>query len=70
MLQDSLVLLWGFIRGAFGAWPELRGVRVVGRPARQLGEGALHTFLHLGKVVTITVRGNRTVVEGAKVVYE
>lgn len=70
MLQDSLVLLWGFIRGAFGAWPELGGVRVVGRPARQLGEGASHTFLHLGQVVTITVRGNRTVVEGAKVVYE
>ena len=61
-MQDSLILLWGFIRGAFGAWPELGGVRVVGRPARQLAVGASHTFEHLGKEVTIRVAANRTVV--------
>ena len=62
VLQDSLVLLWGFIRGAFGAWPELGGVRIIGRPARQLAVGASHTFEHLGNEVTIHVSSNRTVV--------
>jgi hypothetical protein len=62
VLQDSLILLWGFIRSAFGAWPELQGVRIIGRPARQLAVGASHTFEHLGKEVTVRVAANRTVV--------
>lgn len=62
MLQDSLILLWGFIRGAFGVWPELQGVRIIGRPARQLVVGASHTFEHLGRKVTIRVDANRTVI--------
>eukprot|EP01048_Picozoa_sp_COSAG05_P000249 COSAG05_NODE_7_length_42457_cov_58.929152_6_plen_72_part_00 len=62
MLQDSLILLWGFIRGVFGAWPELQGVRIIGRPARQLAVGASHSFHHLGSTVTISVAANRTVV--------
>lgn len=28
IMQSSLVLLWGFIRGVFGAWPDLHGIRI------------------------------------------
>ena len=63
VLQASLVMLWGFLRSAFGAWPNLRGVQIVGRPARQLAEGATHSFIHLGRLVTLQVVKGRTVVK-------
>lgn len=70
MLQDSLLLMWGFIRGAFGAWPDLEGVRIIGRPAKQLAVGASHSFEHLGSTVTIRVAANRTVVVDGAVTLE
>ena len=54
-LCDSLLIAWGFLRGCFGAWPALDGVRITGRPPAQM-EGANYRFCHLGKDVGLAVR--------------
>jgi hypothetical protein len=58
-LCDSLLIAWGFLRGCFGAWPGLDGVRIAGRaPARM--EGATYRFCHLGRDIQLEVRNGVT----------
>jgi hypothetical protein len=59
-LDDSLLVLWGFLRGCFGVWPHLDGLRQTGAPPRQL-EGARYTFCYLGRDVTFQVRNGETI---------
>lgn len=63
VLTDSLILLWGFIRGAFGIHVSLLdGVVPLPRgPAPEL-EGANYTFVVHGKPVLLRVRGGKTLV--------
>lgn len=63
-LDDSLLVLWGFLRGCFGVWPHLDGLRQTGAPSRRL-EGARYTFCYMGRDVTIQVRNGRTILPGA-----
>jgi hypothetical protein len=58
-LCDSLLIAWGFLRGCFGAWPGLDGMRIAGRAPAQL-EGATYRFCHLGKDVQLAVRNGVT----------
>jgi hypothetical protein len=59
-LDDSLLILWGFLRGCFGVWPRLDGLRQTGAPSWRL-DGARYTFCYLGRDVTAEVRGGRTI---------
>ena len=61
-LNDALLILWGFLRGCFGVWPNLTEAKLVGRPAHQL-EGARHEFRHLGKTLRLSVSGGVTRIE-------
>ncbi|MBI5280819.1 MAG: hypothetical protein HY858_03985 [Candidatus Solibacter usitatus] len=63
-LNNALLILWGFLRGCFGVWPGLNGVRVAGKPPGAL-EGASYRFCHLGRDVRVGVRGGETRVEEA-----
>jgi len=55
VLTDSLMAVWGLLRGVLQIQPTLlRGVVVHGSAPPEL-EGLEHTFLHLGKPVTIKV---------------
>ncbi len=58
-LCDSLLIAWGFLRGCFGAWPDLDGLRFLGRPPANM-EGATYTFCHLGHDISIEVRNGVT----------
>jgi len=49
----------GFLRGCFGAWPGLTGLRIAGRPPAQM-EGATYRFCHLGKDIALEVRNGVT----------
>jgi hypothetical protein len=60
-LDDSLLVLWGFLRGCFGVWPHLDGLRQTGKPPRRL-EGARYTFCYLGRDVTIEVRNGNSLI--------
>ena len=73
MLTDSLMMLWGFVRGAFGVHVSLaRGVvQLPGvRPAPGL-EGAEYCFVVKGEPVKLRVQDGKTVVEeGGMCVYQ
>lgn len=59
-LDNGLMILWGFLRGCFQAWPDLNGVRIYGKPPAKL-EGASYRFRHLGRDVSLEVHNGRTV---------
>jgi hypothetical protein len=65
VIDNSVMILYGAVHAAFGFRANLTGVEVYGSPARQLKEGASHSFIHLGKRTTVTVRGGKTVVTQA-----
>ena len=58
-LCNSLLIAWGFLRGCFGAWPGLDGLRIAGRPPVRM-EGATYKFCHLGSDVALEVRNGVT----------
>lgn len=62
VIDNSAMILFGTVHSAFGFRTNLTGVTVFGSPAKALKEGATHSFIHLGKRTTLTVRGGRTVV--------
>jgi hypothetical protein len=57
-LNDSLLILWGMLRGCFGVTATLDGVRLAATAPRAL-EGSRMTFSHGGKSVTVAVKGGR-----------
>lgn len=59
-LNNALLILWGFLRGCFGVWPSLTGLRKTGPVSRRM-EGASYTFCHLGKDVHLAVRDGRVI---------
>jgi hypothetical protein len=61
-LNNSLLILWGFLRGCFGVWPALGGLRRVGQPPGRM-EGARYRFCHLGADVELMVRDRQIFVE-------
>ncbi len=60
-LNNALLILWGFTRGCLGVRPSLTGLALEGTCAQRM-EGARHTFCHLGRDVTVRVKGGRTVI--------
>ncbi len=58
-LCSSLLIAWGFLRGCFGAWPGLDGLRIAGRPPARM-EGATYKFCHLGGDIALEVRNGVT----------
>jgi len=62
VLTDSLIVLHGAVHALFGFITSLHGVHVFGRPAAGLKDGASHTFVHLGKIVSVVVSAGKTVV--------
>eukprot|EP01051_Picozoa_sp_SAG22_P007384 SAG22_NODE_518_length_9512_cov_5.735897_6_plen_278_part_00 len=60
VLTDQIVTVWGFLRGAFGIEPTLSGLQIVHPPAQKL-EGAVWSFVHLGKTRTATVTDGKVV---------
>jgi hypothetical protein len=54
-LNNSLLILWGMLRGCFGVFPTLDGVHVVGKPAKQLN-GARYEFSYMGRSVLIHIK--------------
>jgi hypothetical protein len=59
-LLDQIVMTWGFLRGTFGIEPALSGLEIAHPPATQL-EGAVWSFVHLGKTRTATVTSGKVV---------
>lgn len=59
-LNNALLILWGFTRGCLGVRPSLTGLKLEGECPPAL-EGARHTFCHLGRDVTVTVRNGKPV---------
>jgi hypothetical protein len=57
-LNNSLLILWGFLRGCWGVYPHLDRIRVVGNPSKQL-EGASYEFAYLGKNKLVQIKNNR-----------
>ncbi len=62
VLTNSIMVVYGAVHSLFGFWTDLRGVHVVGSPAKMLQEGASHSFTHLGERVTLTVKERQTIV--------
>jgi Glycosyl-hydrolase family 116, catalytic region len=60
-LNNALLILWGFTRGCLGLRPSLTGLGVEGTCAQRM-EGSSHTFCHLGRDVTVRVKGGRPVI--------
>jgi hypothetical protein len=53
-LRDSLLIAWGLLRGCFGPWPGLDGLRIAGTPPARM-EGATYTSCDLGSDIALAV---------------
>lgn len=58
-LNDSLMVLWGLLRGVFGVTPSLHDIRFARASLPAELEGSRWTFSHLGRRVSVCVV-NRT----------
>ena len=62
MIANPVMILHGSVRSMLGFSTNLSGVSTLGSPAKELKEGATHSFVHLGKRVTLTISEGKTVV--------
>ena len=62
VLSNTGMVLYGAVHSMFGFRTDLNGVHIFGSPAKALKEGATHTFIHLGKRVTLLVKDGVTVI--------
>ena len=58
-LNDSLMVLWGVIRGVLGVNADFDGVHVADHILPPELEGTSYTFSWMGKPVRVCVEGNR-----------
>jgi hypothetical protein len=62
--NTNMVALWGFLRGAFGVWPELDRIVVSNAPAPQL-EGASYVFPWRGANYEARVEAGKVIIAPA-----
>lgn len=62
VIANSVMLLHGAVHSMFGFSTNISGVFTFGSPAKELKEGATHSFIHLGERVTLTISGGKTLI--------